>query len=182
MSVFNAVATIILVAAALVTVWFAWQASKESRKATEAALSTVAEVRKLLAVSAGTATSSQASARSAAQTVEAAKDLVTAASETVEIARAAHQADERDRLARLLRDIGMLVDRAFWQAAAESGYKSLTGWSCVEQLYLAIALEGIGLDLPKCHTLAGASQAGIVMGDSRDARDEIAQELRKLAG
>ncbi len=48
MAVFNAVVSVVLVLAALVTVWFAWQAGRQSAKATEAAQETVKVVGALL--------------------------------------------------------------------------------------------------------------------------------------
>lgn len=161
---------IVLVIATIAVVWFAWRAGKESRKATEAARATVTAVAQLLEVARSTAASSEAAAGAAAQTVEAAGDLLAAT-------RAPHQADERDRLARQLRDLGQLAESAFFKAAAEDGGQPIGGWRCVEQQYVAVALKGIGLELPQCQNLAGASQAFSVKGYAVNARDEIAAEL-----
>ncbi len=165
MDVLGTAVNFVLVALTLVVIWYARKAVRESREATEASRETVTAVRTLLAVAQDTASSSQAAAEAARQTVE--------------VAKVAREGDERARLERQLRDIGELAEQAFWKAAAEDGRRP-TAWRCVEQQYIAVALMGVGVELPKCRNLAGSSQAGSVMGAAVGARDEIAAELRKL--
>jgi hypothetical protein len=159
----------------------------ESRKATAAAEKTVRKageivgaVRDLLEVAWETASSSSAAAEASGQAVEAGLELVRVTRETVELAKAAREAEERALLERRLRDIGELVERAFAKAAAEDGARPMAGWRCVEQQYIEVALVGVGVELPECHTLAGSSQAGSVLADPVDARREIAEQLPKL--
>ncbi len=181
------VVNIALVVATLLVIWYARAAVRESRKATTAAEETVTKsaeivgaVRDLLTATRDTAASSEVAAEASRQTVETARELITHARETIDVAKAARQADERTRLERQLRDIGELAESAFTKAAAESDARPMAGWRCVEQQYIAVALVGVGLELPKCHTLAGSSQAGSVMGAAVDAREEIREQLRKL--
>jgi hypothetical protein len=158
MDVFGAVVNIVLVAATLAVIWYARETVRESRRATTAAENTV---------------------KQAGEIVAAVRELVRVTRETVDVARAAREADERARLERQLRDLGELAERAFTKAAAEDGARPMAGWRCVEQQYIAVALVGVGVELPKCHTLAGSSQAGSVLAAAVDARHEIAEKLRE---
>jgi hypothetical protein len=160
MSVFNVVINVVLVGTTLVVIWYARETVGESRKATKAARDTVAAVEALLAVVRDTATSSQGAADAARQTVEA--------------ARAAHEADERDRKVRRLREIGELVERTFEKAAAEAQYRR-PAWRCIEQRELLPLLVGMEPPLPKCHHLAGESQAAQVFAAAQNAHEEIAE-------
>jgi hypothetical protein len=187
MDVLGTLVNIVLVAMTLVVIWYARATVIESRKATAAAEKTVRKageivgaVRDLLEVARETASSSSAAAEASGQAVEAGLELVRVTRETVELAKAAREAEERALLERRLRDIGELVERAFAKAAAEDGARPMAGWRCVEQQYIEVALVGVGVELPECHTLAGSSQAGSVLADAVDARREIAEQLRKL--
>jgi hypothetical protein len=115
--------------------------------------------------------------------VEAAQDLVAAARETVEVGRAAHEADERDRKARQLRDIGQLAEALFWKAAEESDWQARTGgWRVVEHNYLQQALVGLDDELPKSVALTQANLAQTAMSAAAAARTEVTQALKRLAG
>lgn len=175
--------------------WFAWQTVRESRKATaavrdtvaestraaEAARGTVAALKELLTVARDTAVSSAKSVEAAQQTVAASRDLVTAARKTVDTGRAAHLADERDRKARQLRDIGQLAEALFWKAAEESGWVSSTGgWRVVEHNYLSQALVGLTDELPKCGELTQANLPETAMGAAAQARTEVTYALQAL--
>src|SRR5260221_14334313 len=105
MALFNIVINVVLVVATLVVICFAWQTVTESRKATKTASDTVTRLGDLLTVAHGTAEPSEAAAEAARQTVET--------------ARAAHQADERDRLGRHLGGHGQPGPSAGYKAGAE---------------------------------------------------------------
>ncbi len=169
MALFNIVINVVLVVATLVVICFAWQTVTESRKATKTASDTVTRLGDLLTVAHGTAEPSEAAAEAARQTVET--------------ARAAHQADERDRLVRQLRDIGQLVESAGYKAAAEEDSRQgpvRRDWLCVDQQYIAVAIAWVDVELPQCDALAGARTAFAVKTYAANARSEITAELRKL--
>lgn len=165
MTVFNVVINVALVVTTLVVIWYARETVKESRKATKAAQDTVTAMQTLLATARDTATSSQAAAVAAQQTVEAAVS--------------AHDADERDRMVRRLREIAELVERTFEKAAAQAQYRR-PAWRCIEQREIMPLLVGVESPLPKCHRLAGESQAEQVFTAATEAREEIAEALRRL--
>ena len=165
MNVFNVIINVALVVTTLAVIWYARQTVEESRKATKAAQETVTAVEALLGVAQDTAASSQAAANAARQTVET--------------ATAAHRADERGRSVPRLREIGELVERTFEKAAAAAEYRR-PAWRCIEQRELLPLLVGVEPPLPKCHHLAGESQAAQVFAAATDAREEIAEALRQI--
>jgi hypothetical protein len=165
MNVFIIVANAVLVALTLVVIVFARQTVTESRKVTESAQETVTALKNLLAVGRDTAGSSEKAA--------------VAARETVEAAMVARAADEHDRRVQRLRRIAELVERIFEQAAAADG-RTRPAWRCMEQRELPPLLVSVEPSLPKCDQLAGSSQAGLVFAAAVEARDEIAEQLRKL--
>jgi hypothetical protein len=66
------------------------------------------------------------------------------------------------------------------KARPGDAYHPLAGWRCEEQRHLAQALIDVEPPLPKCHCLAGASQAPLVFGAARDARGEVAAALKEV--
>jgi hypothetical protein len=57
---------------------------------------------------------------------------------------------------------------------------TLHGWRQIEHNYLEQALVGVRDELPKSAELTQASQPGYAIGVARDAREEVAQALKKL--
>ena len=165
MNVFIIAANAVLVALTLFVIVFARQTVMESRKATKAAQDTVSALENLLGVARDTAASSEAAA--------------VAARETVEAARGARAADERDRKVQRLRQIAELVERIFERAAAADG-RTRPAWRCMEQRDLPPLLVGVEPPLAKCDHLAGSGQAGLVFAAASEARNELAEQLRKL--
>lgn len=179
MDVLGLVINVVLVVLTLVVVWYAHSTVMESRHATEAARDTVTVIESLLNVARDQAFSASQAADAAAETVSAVEDVVRAAQETVAVAALAHQADERDREIRRVRDIGELVERIFEKAAAAAG-ATRPAWRCIEQRELPPLLVGAVPPLPQSSHLAGESHAGSVMAAAVSARDEIAARLREL--
>jgi hypothetical protein len=179
MDVLGLVINVVLVVLTLVVIWYARRTVMESRRATEAARGTITAVKSLLSVARDQALSAAAAARATSETVDALQDVVRAARETVDVAALTHQADERDREIRRLRDIGELVERIFEKSAAAAGARRPT-WRCIEQRELPPLLVGAVPAMPKCNHLAGESQAPSVMTAAVAARDEVTARLREL--
>ncbi len=170
MDTFNVVVSLILVAAALVTVWFAWQAAKEGAAAARYARETVQV--------------SQDVAAHTSATVEAVQEVASHARATVEASQAALDGAERARRVQQIRDIGQLAETTFWKAAEASDYESRSGgWRVPEQNWLAQALVGIDSPMPECTRLAeGGGDPEIVLRKASAARSEVQAALRNLQG
>jgi hypothetical protein len=182
MAVFNAVTTIVLVAATLVTVWFARQAAGDGHKAAAAAdtadaaertatatVDTVSGLRRVATATGGTVEELERVAARLEQVADHARA-------TVKLAREAAAADERDRKMRQLRDIAGLVETIFLKAAEKAG-RTPTQWRCSEQNELGTAVSTYGEGLPVSLTLSGDSGPDAVMGRAAQARQEVRRAI-----
>jgi hypothetical protein len=158
----NTILTIVLVAATLVTVWFARQAASDGHEAAAAAKDTVTKAGEI--------------AEATRATVSELRGVAEHARATVELAREAAAADERDRKMRQLRDIAGLVETIFWKAADRAG-RAPTQWRCPEQNELGAVVSTYGEPLPVSLTLSGDSGADAVMGTAAQARQEIRRAI-----
>jgi hypothetical protein len=195
MDVFGVVVNIVLIVLTAVVVYFAWRTVREGRDAGQALKETVASLKDLLAATKESAALVAQSADAAKQTVTSLTDLIAAtnqaaqhmadssaaAQETVAIAKATREQAEYDRKLRALMDVEELAERIFWQAAAASGYESMTGWRIADQNYLGQALARVEISLPASRRLvAGLGTAEAVMGAARDAQREAEFAIRQL--
>lgn len=85
------------------------------------------------------------------------------------MARAAHEADERDRLVRQLRDIGQLVQSAYWKAAEENSRQApvKVDWQCVEHSTSVMIWRQAAKPQRWCRSEAQTERSGHIRGTSR---------------
>jgi methyl-accepting chemotaxis protein len=193
----NTILTIVLVAAALVTVWFARQAARDGHDAATAAEGTVTKAGEIAEATRNTVSELQRLAEHSRDTVGELRRVATATSgtveelervaaqleqvaeharHTVELAREAAAASERDRKMRQLRDIAGLIETIFWKAAEQAG-RAPTQWRCAEQNELGAVVAAYGEPLPLSLTLRGEGGAETVMGTAARAREEVRRAI-----
>jgi hypothetical protein len=196
----NTILTVVLVAATLVTVWFARQAASDGHKAATAAQETADAAERTAIATAETVTGLRRVATAAGGTVEELervaaqlrqvaehsrstvselRNVAERTRQTVEIAKAAAAADAGDRQLRRIRDIAGLVETIFWRAAAETKQYP-AAWRCPEQNELDVALAAYPELLPDCARLSHESQAVQVLGAAADAREEVQHAVDTL--
>ncbi len=148
MDAFTVVANVVLVLAALVTVWFAAKAAASGKEAGRLA-----------------------------------KESLVYSRETMEAVRSAHDADERHRRRRLLREIQSLVEaihsRSQLITVGASGESA--GCNVPEQRNLAQLLSAATEDLPHCLSASVPSRSMDVRLAATQAMNEVATELEKLS-
>jgi hypothetical protein len=155
---------LVSIALTLVVIWYARGTIIEARKATTEEKNTVAELQSLLtAVGDLTATS---------------RDTLKEARRTAELASQAQDRDQSAQLVAQLRQI-LRLTKEIEVAASQDPTGVEASWRCVEQLYLAAALDHYSsVELSECRKLVDIRGMAAVKAAAEAASFEVDSALR----